>query len=391
MPAEVITIWADETTSAALEALGRDFATRRGVGVEVIELPFPSIRSDVLAAVGTDDAPDLFIGAHSWTGPLRDAGAITPVRGIPQAQRDEFIGPALEAFRIDGDLYAVPYAAESIALWVNTDLAGVDRPVSFAALLDVCDGLSLDVVCLAVAGGAGIPEAYYQYPFLTGFGGSIFRLEDGVGYIADRAGIDEPEAVAASVFLAALGRGDYLPALDYVNAKQRFLEGEVAFWLTGFWEADAIDEATQARGFSTAVMPVPPINGVAARPFIDAVGIFLGADATTETKIFMTDWLATGEAMIALAPAPPLFPAHEEPASRVTNELRLPFLDAMRVAVPTPNLSEMTDAVWEAWGSALTAIRDERADPQNTLVAAANVIRNILGLPAPPSDDADGA
>ena len=51
----------------------------------------------------------------------------------------------------------------------------------------------------------------------------------------------------------------------------------------------------------------------------------------------------------------------------------------------------MTDAVWEAWGSALTAIRDERADPQNTLVAAANVIRNILGLPAPPSDDADGA
>ena len=111
MPAEVITIWADETTSAALEALGRDFATRRGVGVEVIELPFPSIRSDVLAAVGTDDAPDLFIGAHSWTGPLRDAGAITPVRGIPQAQRDEFIGPALEAFRIDGDLYAVPYAA----------------------------------------------------------------------------------------------------------------------------------------------------------------------------------------------------------------------------------------------------------------------------------------
>ena len=296
----MITIWADEATAGALEALGRDFTTRRGVAVDVIELPFPSIRSDVLATVGTDDAPDVFIGAHSWTGSLRDAGATTPIRGIPQVQQDAFIAPALEGFRLDGDLYGIPYGAESIALWVNTDLAGVDPPASFAALLDICDGLSLDVVCLAVAGGAGIPEAYYQYPFLTGYGGSIFRYEDAFGYVADRAGIDEPEAVAASVFLAALDRGDYLPALDYVTAKQRFIEGEVAFWLTGYWEAEAIDEATRARGFSTAVIPVPPIDGLEARPFIESVGLFLGAGASTETKIFMTDWLATGEAMIAV-------------------------------------------------------------------------------------------
>ncbi len=384
---EVLTIWADESTAGALEALGSDFSTRRGVDVEIVTKPFPSIRSDVLGSIG-DDGPDLFVGAHSWAGTLLDAGAIAPVRGIPLARQSEFIQPALEAFRIDGTLYGVPYGGESIALWVNVELAGANPPETFEQLLDGCDDLAVDVVCLAVAGGAGVPEAYYQYPFVSAFDGSILRYEPGVGYIADRAGIDEPESIEASVFLAALDRGDYLPPLDYVTAKQRFLEGEVAYWLTGYWEAEEIEAAAESRGFSVTVAPVPPINGVPARPFIDAIGVFLGTNAPTEAKIFMTDWIATGEAMLSLAPGPPLFPTHEQPAGRVTGPLRIPYVDAMRQAVPTPNVAAMSDAVWEAWGSALTAIRDEGADPETALSDAATLIRTILGIPQPdPAED----
>ena len=138
---------------------------------------------------------------------------------------------------------------------------------------------------------------------------------------------------------------------------------------------------------SVRVTPVPPINGVAARPFIDAIGVFLGANASTSAKIFMTDWIATGEAMLSLTPAPPLFPTHEQPAGRVTGPLRIPFLEAMRRAVPTPNLAAMSDDVWTAWGSALTAIRDEGADPETALRDAATLIRTILGITQPEPDN----
>jgi maltose-binding protein MalE len=352
--------------------------------VEVVEVPFSAIRSDIMSA---DDSPDLFVGAATWTGELRDAAVIEPVRGLAQPQRDGFVQSALDGFLIDGGLYGVPYAAETIALWMNTDLVGPGPVDTFDALLDRCDDLRGDATCLAVAGGAGIPEAYYQYPFVTAFGGSIFRYEDGIGYVADRAGIDEPESVAASVFLAALGRGDYLPPLDYVTAKRRFLEGEVAFWLTGHWEAEAIAEAEQNRGFTATVIPVPPIEGAPARPFVDAFGVFQAAGASTEAKIFLTDWLSTGEAMISLAPAAPLLPAHEEAAARLGDPTRTPFVEALRTGVPTPNLAVMTEQIWDVWGSALTTIRDQRTDPATTLAEAGRVIRTILGLPQPPPEE----
>lgn len=389
IPPDVVTIWTDDATADAVVAIARDFTTRRGVDVEVIALPFPSILSEVLNAAEDGGGPDLFVGAHGWTGALRDAGAVAPVRGLPAIQRDAFIGPALEGFRLDGDLYGIPYAAETIALWVNSELAGTAMPPTFDALLDVCDTLPIEFTCLAVAGGAGVPEAYYQYPFVTAFGGSIFRYEPQVGYTADRAGIDEPEAVAASLYVAALGRGDYLPALDYVTAKQGFLAGEVAFWMTGQWEAEAIAEAAQTRGFSARVIPVPAIDGNPAQPFVDSLGIYLGATATTEAKIFLTDWLATGDAMVALAPQPPLFPAHTMAAGQLAEMLQPSFIDAMRSGVPTPNLSSMDDDVWEAWGAALTAIRDEGADPATTLASAGRIVRNLLGLPPPPADAGD--
>jgi len=115
-PPEVVTVWADESTVNTLEAIAADFTANRGVAVEIRDVPFTSIRNEVLAAAAEDEVPDLFVGAHAWAGALVDAGAVAPIRGIPQTRRDAFIAPALEAFRLDGALYGIPYAAESIAL-----------------------------------------------------------------------------------------------------------------------------------------------------------------------------------------------------------------------------------------------------------------------------------
>jgi arabinogalactan oligomer/maltooligosaccharide transport system substrate-binding protein len=385
----MITVWADAATAPVLQAAAADFTAQTGTVVDVVELTLPAIRSQVLSAAEDGEGPDLFVGAHAWTGELRDAGAVRAILGLPPEQREAFAQPALEAFRVDGIFYGIPYAAETIALWTNVDLAGPTAPADFDGLLDLCDGLSIDVVCLAVAGGGGVPDAYYQNPFLTGFGGSVFRYQPSFGYVADRAGIDEPESIAASTFLAALDRGVYLPPLDYVTAKQRFVEGEVAYWLTGYWEAEAIAEAASNRGFSTTAIPVPSITGIPARPFIDAVGIFLGTTASADARGFLTDWLATDEGMLALAPDPPLFPAHREPIAQVTDPTERAFLQSMEIAVPTPNIVEMSDEIWEIWGGALSEIRDDGTDPETALTAAAAEIRRILGLPEPEPEPTD--
>jgi arabinogalactan oligomer / maltooligosaccharide transport system substrate-binding protein len=105
-----LVIWADDTRTPVIQAIGDQFAEEQGITVAVQQLPFGDIRDFLVLTGPAGEGPDIIIGAHDWLGTLVDqrrAGAEVELgdrRGrVPR-------GVGLDAFTYEGNLYGLPYA-----------------------------------------------------------------------------------------------------------------------------------------------------------------------------------------------------------------------------------------------------------------------------------------
>lgn len=80
------------------------------------------LETSLKAAIPAGQGPDLFMWAHDWIGKFAEAGMLEPI--------DEYITPevlskfspmAQDAIEYGGHYYAMPYAAETVALIYNRD------------------------------------------------------------------------------------------------------------------------------------------------------------------------------------------------------------------------------------------------------------------------------
>ena len=127
-----IRVWTDKDRKAAVERVVGQWASSKGLSVEVVEKDFGKIRDD-LKTVQAEYAPDVIIGAHDWTGQLAADGLVLPL--FPsKATRAQFPAYALGAFSYGTAvkrLYGAPVVLENVGLVVNTKLAKV--PTTFAS------------------------------------------------------------------------------------------------------------------------------------------------------------------------------------------------------------------------------------------------------------------
>ena len=129
-PSATLVIWADENRVNALNDVAPAFTEATGVEVQIDLVDFGEIRDQVQTAGPAGEGPDIFIGAHDWTGELAANGVIDPID--ISAVQDSFVAAALKGFNFEGQNFAIPYATEAIALYRNTDLAA-DAPGDAAA------------------------------------------------------------------------------------------------------------------------------------------------------------------------------------------------------------------------------------------------------------------
>ena len=170
--ASKLTIWVDNVQKSAIDKVASSWGTRRGVDVNVVFHSFGNIRDD-LKTVKAENAPDVIVAAHDWTGDLAANGLVLPLFPT-KATKKQFPKYALDAFSYGGRLYGAPYALENVGLVVNTRLAKV--PKTWAALEKAALAFkrkSPDNLGIAVPqGSAG--DAYHMYPFFSGLGGFVF-------------------------------------------------------------------------------------------------------------------------------------------------------------------------------------------------------------------------
>ncbi|MCR2784281.1 MULTISPECIES: extracellular solute-binding protein [unclassified Microbacterium] len=357
-----LTIWTDENREPAIQAAAEAFEEETGAKINLVQKNFEDIRADFIAQVPTGEGPDLTIGAHDWLGSLVAAGVVDTLDLGEKASSFEQV--AVDAMTYDGQLYALPYSLETIALVQNTDLVGEEAPATWD-----------DMVAAATAAGAARPivintvgqkgDAYTMYGFQTSFGAPVFVQDDTGSYTAE-VGMGGPAGEAFATWLGGngdAGTGIISTTIDYDTNNELFATGEAAYTVQGPWAIEALT----AQGVNVKVNPIPTAGGETAAPFVGVQGFYLSSQSENAllAQEFLTNYIATDEAQKALYDADPRIPAWSTLAEEVSGDPIIGgFVASSQNGVPMPSIPEM-GAVWDLWNAAQVQIING-ADPVST-------------------------
>lgn len=376
--APVLQIWADETRAPVLQELATDLEAEFGIELDVVQLDFGSIRDQLLVAGPVGEGPDILIGAPDWVGQFVLNGAVVP---LELGDKAELFNPeALELFSFDGELYALPYALENIALIRNVDLVP-EAPTTWEEVREI--GLQLQesgAAEYAIALQTG--DVYHNYPVLSAFGGYIFGDDGSGGLNPADIGFNSEGSIAAAEWLSGLYADGLAPTdVDTEVALQLWEDGDAAMLMTGPWNSLRIPETAEAGGFEFAVDPIPgsEIGLERGLPFRGGQGFYISAFSDNQllAEIFLLELVATPEFMQAVYDADPRTAVFEG-VDTSTNPLSADFTAAGEGAPSIPAIPEM-NAVWAAGASALTLV-SQGEDPVASFETAAEQIIEAIDL-----------
>jgi arabinogalactan oligomer/maltooligosaccharide transport system substrate-binding protein len=369
-----LTIWADSYRKDAVTQLANQWAAKNaGVTVNIIVKDFGSIR-DSLGTVDASTAPDVIVGAHDWTGQLAANGLVEPIY-LSAAQKKEFPAYTLNAFSYGlavKKLYGVPTQIENIGLVVNTGLVKV--PTTFAQLEQ--EALAFKKkhagnLAIAVQQGAG-GDAYHMYPFFSGLGGYVFGTNSAGNLDPSNIGVASKNFLKNASLVDKWNKEGLInSAVDGGIAQNAFLKKQAAFWVTGPWNSQLLEQS----GLKFKVIQVPQIVYPSV-PFLGVQGFMVtkfasvhGVDALAQD--FVTNYVSTPPAQLALALANGRYPANTIAGKAVHDPVLAEFGAAGKGGVPMPNIPQM-NSVWSSLGAAwVKATKGAGATPAATAFRAA--------------------
>ncbi len=375
--AQTLVIWSDHDRLAAVTKVANDWAATHGVTVQVVEKDFGTIR-DSLGTVSSATAPDVIVGAHDWTGQLAASGLVLPLYPS-KATLAQFPKYALSAFSYGTavrKLYGAPVALENVGLVVNTKLAKV--PTSWADLEARALAFKKKKagnLAIAVPQGAN-GDAYHMYPFFSGLGGYVFGLNKAGNLDASDIGVANKAFLKNAPMIDRWNKEGLINSkVDYGTAKNAFLKGQAAYWITGPWESDGL----KASGIPFKIVQVPAIVKQSV-PFLGVQGFMVTKFATdhgveSQARDLVGAYMMTPTAQLALAAANGRFPANLIAGKQVNDPVLAMFGKAGIGGVPMPNIPQMSSVWSELGGAWVKATKGPGATPAR--VAFVTAARNI--------------
>jgi maltose-binding protein MalE len=368
---ETLLIWADNERATVLQELGEQFAEEFGVTVEVQIMGLGDARDQLLVAGPVGEGPDILVIAHDTIGQLVTNGALLPVELGDLAS--DFSERSLDLFTYeDGNLYAVPYAIENVALFRNDELVP-DLPESWDDVRAISEELQssgdADYGLVMQTG-----NTYHNFPILSGFGGYIFGYNDDGTYNVGDIGLASDGGFAAGEWLSGMYVDGLMPPdVNDDVAIDLFASGDAAMIVTGPWFAQRVADAVDdGAGFDWSIDPLP------GAPFLGGQGFAISAFTENEllAETFLFDFVATEDAMTAIFEG-----GGREPAFLAVDTSDNPYIEffaaAGENAIPMPTVPAMS-SVWAASDAALTLI-SQGGDPVEAYTTAANQIaENIV-------------
>ncbi|MGX9348935.1 sugar ABC transporter substrate-binding protein [Microbacterium sp. KNMS] len=370
-PSSTLTVWVDAERVDALQAVADAYTEKSGVEVELVGKDNATIKDDFIQQVPTGEGPDITMGAHDWLGELATNGVVAPLE-LGDAAGD-FLDVAVEASTYDGTVYMLPYAVENIAMLRNAELVP-EAATSFDDMIAKGQAAGLETPFVVEQGAEGNP--YHLYAFQTAFGAPVFGTNEN-GYDATDLQLGNAGGEEFATWLGEQGgKGAFNTDIDGDIAKQAFLDGTAAFWLTGPWNVGAAVDA----GIDVAIDPVPSPTDQPASPFAGVKGFFVSAESDDKVAAndFLVNYLGSEEAQLALFEAGNILPALSSAAETASSDPIIGgFATVGAEAVPMPAIPEM-GAVWQYWGIAEAEIING-ADPVATWQKLAADVQAAIG------------
>ena len=347
-----LTVWVDAERVDALKSAAESYEDKTGVKVKLVGKSVDDMKDDFIQQVPTGKGPDVVMGAHDWLGELSTNGVVAPLE-LGDSSED-YLPVALQAATYDGTVYMLPYAVENIAVLRNADMVP-EAPSSF-------DDMVSQGTFVVEQGAEGNP--YHLYPFQIAFGAPVFGTDDSGSYDSTDLQLGSEGGTAFADWLAAQGAAGTLNTdIDGEIAKQQFLDGTAAFWLTGPWNVGVATDA----GIDVAIDPVPSPTGETASPFAGVKGFFISSESKNKVAAndFLVNYIGTEDVQLELFKAGNVLPALTAAADSAASDPIIAGFQAVGAdAVPMPAIPAM-GSVWEFWGVAEAAIING-SDPATT-------------------------
>lgn len=357
-----LTVWSDPEREAAIKEQAERFKQDTGVTVTVVQKNFEDLRNDFVQQVPTGEGPDITVGAHDWLGALVMAGVVDTVDIGETAS--EFESVALDAFTYDGQLYALPYSIEALALIQNVDMVGEEAPKTFDEMVQKAKDAGAERP-LAITTNGETGDGYYMYALQTSFGAPVFNQSEDGSYKSE-VGMGGEKGLAFAQWLHENGKSGtniISTTVDYDINNELFSSGKAPYTIQGPWAIPVYEKA----GIKVKVNPIPTAGGETAAPFVGVQGFYLSAQSKNKLMAtdFLLNYLGSEEGQQALFDADPRIPARSAVAEAAASDPILAgFLASSQVGVPMPNIPEM-GAVWDFWNAAESQIING-ADPVKT-------------------------
>jgi len=347
-----LTVWVDTERVAALQGAADAYSEKTGVEVELVGHDVNTTKDDFIQQVPTGEGPDIVMGAHDWLGELTTNGVVAPLELGDSASG--YLPVAIQAATYEGTVYMLPYAVENIAVLRNADLVS-EPAANFDDMIAKGKAAGLDHPFVVEQGAEGNP--YHLYPFQTAFGAPVFGTDASGSYDPADLQIGNEGGHEFAEWLSSQGKngtGAFNTDIDGAIAKQAFLDGTAAFWLTGPWNVGSAIDA----GINVAIDQVPSPTSDAAAPFAGVKGFFLSAESKNKVAAtdFLVNYLGSEDVQLELFKAGNILPALSAAADTAASDPIIAGFQAVGGdAVPMPAIPAM-GAVWQYWGVAQAAI-----------------------------------
>lgn len=355
-----LTVWVDAERVDALKGAADAYTEKTGIEVKLVGKDNADIKDDFIQQVPTGKGPDITMGAHDWLGELSSNGVVAPLELGDSAA--DYLPVAIDASTYDGTVYMLPYAVENIAVLRNADLVA-EPASSFDDMIAKGKAAGLAQPFVVEQGAEGNP--YHLYPFQTAFGAPVFGSDEN-GYNAEDLQLGNAGGEQFATWLGTQGKngtGVFNTDIDGDIAKQAFLDGTAAFWLTGPWNVGAAVDG----GINVAIDPVPSPTAEAASPFAGVKGFFVSSESKNKVAAndFLVNYIGTEDVQLELFKAGNILPALSAAAESASSDPIIEGFAAVGAeAVPMPAIPAMGQ-VWQYWGIAEADIING-ADPVAT-------------------------
>ena len=342
-----LTVWVDAERVDALQGAADAYTEKTGVKVDLVGKDNADIKDDFIQQVPTGKGPDITMGAHDWLGELSTNGVVAPIELGDSAA--DYLPVAIDASTYEGTVYMLPYAVENIAVLRNADLVP-EAATNFDDMIAKGKAAGLTQPFVVEQGAEGNP--YHLYPFQTAFGAPVFGTND-QGYDPTDLQLGSAGGEEFAKWLGSQGKngtGVFNTDIDGDIAKQAFIDGKAAFWLTGPWNVGAATDA----GINVAIDKVPSPTAEAASPFAGVKGFFISSESKNKVAAndFLVNYIGTEDVQLELFKAGNVLPALSAAAETASSDPIIEGFAAVGAeAVPMPAIPAM-GSVWQYWGIA---------------------------------------